>query len=264
MGLQRKDRELVLHGHETGRIVRFDNGEYIEVHEPLTDEERWVLVSYQNLKPRELAPEHNEHGVRRKGYRWDRFKAALSRFYYEDRVEPVTPAELAAAQHHGHGAEELDSDGHAEATEAVNMAGSIAKNLYGYQQSRGLSAADATTALNNAFASPKNTPAAPDGGTTNLDTLIPQIQLPPDHPFNYKVTATTGTSGDGNGSLVFCILAAKIGEATNTVLYSSHSSADPTWNRNYSTQAYVTEGDQTHAAGGYCDTAGAVTAAFST
>ena len=152
----------------------------------------------------------------------------------------------------------------AEATEAVNMAGSIAKNLYGYQQSRGLSAADATTALNNAFASPKNTPAAPDGGTTNLDTLIPQIQLPPDHPFNYKVTATTGTSGDGNGSLVFCILAAKIGEATNTVLYSSHSSADPTWNRNYSTQSYVTEGDQTHAAGGYCDTAGAVTAAFST
>ena len=144
------------------------------------------------------------------------------------------------------------------------MAGSIAKNLYGYQQSRGLSAALATTALNNAFASPKNTPAAPDGGTTNLDTLIPQIQLPPDHPFNYKVTATTGTSGDGNGSLVFCILAAKIGEATNTVLYSSHSSADPTWNRNYSTQSYVTEGDQTHAAGGYCDTAGAVTAAFST
>ena len=152
----------------------------------------------------------------------------------------------------------------AEATEAVNMAGSIAKNLYGYQQSRGLSAALATTALNNAFASPKNTPAAPDGGTTNLDTLIPQIQLPPDHPFNYKVTAATGTSGDGSGSLVFCILAAKIGEATNTVLYSSHSSADPTWNRNYSTQSYVTEGDQDHAAGGYCDTAGAVTAAFST
>ncbi len=152
----------------------------------------------------------------------------------------------------------------AEATEAVNMAGSIAKNLYGYQQSRGLSAADATSALNNAFASPKNTPAAPDGGVTNLDTLIPQIQLPPDHPFNYKVTATTGTSGDGNGSLVFCILAAKIGDATNTVLYSSHSSADPTWNRNYSTQSYVTEGDQNHAAGGYCDTAGAVTAAFST
>lgn len=100
MGLQRKDRELVLHGHETGRIVRFDNGEYIEVHEPLTDQERWVRVSYDALKPRELAPEHNDRGVRRKGYRWDRFKAAWSRFYFEDRVEPVTPAELREAQAH--------------------------------------------------------------------------------------------------------------------------------------------------------------------
>ncbi|MGY4642765.1 ubiquinol-cytochrome c reductase cytochrome b subunit [Cellulomonas sp. URHB0016] len=34
LGLQRKDRELVLHGHETGRIVRFASGEYIEVHKP--------------------------------------------------------------------------------------------------------------------------------------------------------------------------------------------------------------------------------------
>jgi len=152
----------------------------------------------------------------------------------------------------------------AEATEAVNMAGSIAKNLYGYQQSRGLSSANATTALNNSFAAPKNAPQAPDGGTINLDTLIPHIQLPPDHAFNYKITATTGTSGDGSGSLVFCILAAKIGEPTNTVLYSSHSSAEATWNRHYSTQAFVTEGDQPHSAGGYCDTAGAVTAAFGT
>ncbi len=103
LGLQRKDRELVLHGHETGRIVRFDNGEYIEVHEPLTEQERWVLVSYRNLKPRELAPELNDRGVRRKGYRWDRFKSAWSRFYFEDRVEPITPAELKEAQeHHAH------------------------------------------------------------------------------------------------------------------------------------------------------------------
>lgn len=108
LGLQRKDRELVLHGHETGRIVRFDNGEYIEVHEPLTEQERWVRVSYHNLKPRELAPELNDRGVRRKGYRWDRFKAAWSRFYFEDRVEPVTPAELKAAQdHHAHQVERM-------------------------------------------------------------------------------------------------------------------------------------------------------------
>jgi ubiquinol-cytochrome c reductase cytochrome b subunit len=107
LGLQRKDRELVLHGHETGRIVRFESGEYIEVHEPLTAEERWVLVSYENLKPHEVGPEENEFGVRRKGRRWRKFKAALSRFYFEDRVEPVTPEELRAAQaHHAHELEE--------------------------------------------------------------------------------------------------------------------------------------------------------------
>jgi hypothetical protein len=140
----------------------------------------------------------------------------------------------------------------------------LQKNLYGYQQSRGLSATAVSTALNNAFSSPSNAPDAPTGGTTNLDTLIPQMQLPADHGFNYLITATVGTSGAGNAQLVFCILGAKIGDTTATVLYSSHASADPTWNRNYSTQAYVTEGAQTHAAGGYCSTAGAAVAAFGT
>ena len=152
----------------------------------------------------------------------------------------------------------------AEATEAVNMAGSISKNLRAYQQSRGLAAAGAATALNNSFSKPTSDTTTPDGGTTDLDTLIPQMQLPPDHEFTYKITSVVGTSGVGSGSLVYCILAEKIGEATSTVLYSSHASADPTWNRHYSTQAYVTEGDQAHAAGGYCNAAGAVVAAFGT
>jgi len=126
LGLQRKDRELVLHGHETGRIVRFDNGEYIEVHEPLSEEERWVLVSYDVLRPQELAPEHNEHGVRRKGYRWERFTARLSRFYYEDRVEPVTPAELRAAQEAHHA--EVDAMAARSEAESAAVAADAAGN----------------------------------------------------------------------------------------------------------------------------------------
>ena len=101
-GLQRKDRELAIHGHETGRIVRTEAGEYIEVHEPLTDQELWLAVGHDNLVPIEIEPKYNERGVRRRGYRLARRRLALSRFYYEDRVEPVTPAELAeeAKQHH--------------------------------------------------------------------------------------------------------------------------------------------------------------------
>ena len=153
----------------------------------------------------------------------------------------------------------------AEATEAVNMSGSIARNLLSYQQSRGLTAAGASTVLNLSFASPSGTPAAPAGATgNNLDVLIPQLQLPGDHEFNYTIATTVGTSGAGSGVLVFCILATKLTAITNTVLYSSHASAQATWNRHYSNTAYVTEAEEAHAAGGYCDPAGAVVAAFGT
>jgi ubiquinol-cytochrome c reductase cytochrome b subunit len=101
LALQRKDRELVLHGHETGRIVRFASGEYIEVHKPLDAHERWLRVQHDPRRPIEIEPAEDSRGVRRKGYRIDRFRQRLSQVFYEDRVEPVTPAELAAAQSHG-------------------------------------------------------------------------------------------------------------------------------------------------------------------
>ncbi|GAA1987515.1 cytochrome bc complex cytochrome b subunit [Isoptericola halotolerans] len=101
LGLQRKDRELVLHGHETGRIVRFANGEYIEVHRPLDDQERWLRVNYDAHRPLEIEPATDARGVKRPGYQKDKQWQKLSRFFFEDRVEPVTPAELAAAHAHG-------------------------------------------------------------------------------------------------------------------------------------------------------------------
>jgi ubiquinol-cytochrome c reductase cytochrome b subunit len=101
LALQRKDRELVLHGHESGRIVRFANGEYIEVHTPLDEEERWLRVNYEAHRPLEIAPATDGRGVKRRGYKAERRWQRLSRFFFEDRVEPVTPAELAAAHSHG-------------------------------------------------------------------------------------------------------------------------------------------------------------------
>jgi len=101
LGLQRKDRELVLHGHETGRIVRFASGEYIEVHKPLDAHERWLRVQHDAIRPLEIEPAEDSRGVRRKGYRTDRLRQRLSEMFYEDRIEPVTPAELAAAHSHG-------------------------------------------------------------------------------------------------------------------------------------------------------------------
>lgn len=97
LGLQRKDRDLALYGHESGRIVRSATGEYAEVHTPLTEHERWILVQHDSYRPLEIEPEYDEQGVRRKGYRKDKMRYRVSKFFFEERVEPPTPAEVAAA-----------------------------------------------------------------------------------------------------------------------------------------------------------------------
>ena len=68
----------VLHGRETGRLVRMPNGEFTEIHEPISPEKAWVLTSHEQLAPLEL-PEHDESGVRRKGVLKNRLRNRFSR-----------------------------------------------------------------------------------------------------------------------------------------------------------------------------------------
>jgi ubiquinol-cytochrome c reductase cytochrome b subunit len=107
LGMQRKDREKVLHGWETGRVFRTAEGEVFELHEPLAPTDRWVLVQHEPTRPLELPPPVDDNGVRRPGSRGATMRQAISRFYFQDRVEPVTPAELAAAHHDHHEPEAL-------------------------------------------------------------------------------------------------------------------------------------------------------------
>lgn len=111
LGLQRKDREKVLHGRETGRVFRTAEGEVFELHEPLNEYDRWLLVQHESGGPVELPPVTDDNGVRRPGSRSDTWRRRISRFYFEDRVEPVTPAELEAAHHEHHGHEAIESHG---------------------------------------------------------------------------------------------------------------------------------------------------------
>jgi ubiquinol-cytochrome c reductase cytochrome b subunit len=96
IGLQKKDREIALHGFESGRIVRLPGGEYIEVHRDLGDYERWRLVSYDDYQPLMLRP-----NARGKITNSARLRANLSRWFFEDRIAPVSKGELEASQHHG-------------------------------------------------------------------------------------------------------------------------------------------------------------------
>src|SRR5690606_1744687 len=92
LGVQRKDREIVLHGYETGRIVRLPGGEYVEVHEPVDAYERWRLIDHDSYEPPVLRPD--EAGRIRLR---DRARATLSRWFFQDRILPVTASELHTA-----------------------------------------------------------------------------------------------------------------------------------------------------------------------
>jgi ubiquinol-cytochrome c reductase cytochrome b subunit len=95
VGLQKKDREIALHGFESGRIVRLPGGEYVEVHEQLSDYERWKLVSFDDYAPIMLRPDKQGRITARA-----RLRARMSSWFFQDRIAPVTRTEIEASSHH--------------------------------------------------------------------------------------------------------------------------------------------------------------------
>ena len=97
LALQRKDKEVAIHGRESGRIVRLPHGEYIEVHEPLDEYELYKLVDFKDYQPTLARP--NAQGKITVGAR---VRSSLSRFYFQDRITPATKTEIEQARHHAH------------------------------------------------------------------------------------------------------------------------------------------------------------------
>ena len=121
LSLQRRDREKLLHGRETGRILRLPTGEFIEVHEPVNSEEKALLESKPDTKPLPEPPETDSAGVRNPKYKSGRRAAGLSRFLYRDTIEKPTEAEM----HHGEQAVEAEDEFEApllEREEAMHIA----------------------------------------------------------------------------------------------------------------------------------------------
>ncbi|MEY2709595.1 MAG: hypothetical protein RL031_468 [Actinomycetota bacterium] len=78
LSLQRADRELVLHGRETGRLVMMPHGEFVEVHEPISPEKAWLLTQHEQVPPLALE-EHDASGVRRPKALTNKLRARMSR-----------------------------------------------------------------------------------------------------------------------------------------------------------------------------------------
>lgn len=100
LSLQHKDRERLLHGDPTGRLLRLPSGEFIEVHEPLSDEVKAVLLARTELPMLPPPAERDANGVKTPGLWAKKLQHRLNRWWYVDQVPMPTAAELAAAKSH--------------------------------------------------------------------------------------------------------------------------------------------------------------------
>ncbi len=100
LGLQRRDRDKLLHGYETGRVLRLPNGEFIEVHGELSVEEKAKIVAKEDLNPLAALPATDDAGVRDPKARGSKAKAAISRFFLADTIARPTDEEITEAERH--------------------------------------------------------------------------------------------------------------------------------------------------------------------
>jgi ubiquinol-cytochrome c reductase cytochrome b subunit len=97
LSLQRADRELVLHGRETGRLLRLPHGEFVEVHEPISPEKAYLLTSHEQAPALEL-PEVDGRGVKRAGAIRNKIRSRMS-VAHSEAIPKVSADDLKEIEH---------------------------------------------------------------------------------------------------------------------------------------------------------------------
>lgn len=145
--------------------------------------------------------------------------------------------------------------------EVAQDAASVTGAISGYAQSQLQTAAALKTQIDG-------TSATPDlSGTTEISTIIPQIQIPKDGHFNYAISAVVATDGPAKDEVAYCIIATGRTNAAvsgGKVLYSSAASTKAGWDGRVNRTPFV-NGDTTLTgvtAGGYCTATGTASATF--
>jgi len=98
LSLQRADRELVLHGRETGRLLRLPHGEFVEVHEPISPEKAYLLTSHEQAPALELS-EVDSRGVKRAGAIRNKLRSRMS-VAHAEAIPKVSVEDLKEIESH--------------------------------------------------------------------------------------------------------------------------------------------------------------------
>lgn len=92
LSLQRADRDLVLYGKETGRLVMLPHGEFVEIHEELSPAKKYALTQHEQPKAIALVTEDARGVLNPKGFR-AKVQARFSTAHAVNIPKP-TPNEL--------------------------------------------------------------------------------------------------------------------------------------------------------------------------
>jgi ubiquinol-cytochrome c reductase cytochrome b subunit len=120
LGLQRKDKELIEHGLETGIIRQLPSGEFVEIHRPMNEEELAILESKRVPALMPAAGSEDKNGVRapQVSGAMGRARAIANRAFAETEVVEANghgnghgPADEHAAVSAGHGELPRGGDG---------------------------------------------------------------------------------------------------------------------------------------------------------
>jgi ubiquinol-cytochrome c reductase cytochrome b subunit len=118
ISLQRHDNERLLHGYETGIIMRSVEGGYAERHLPLNPSKAYVLTARDRDHVHTVDSETDTNGVPAPGSRSQRVRARLSTLWFADNVQKPTREELEEGHHDAEHEHELQAgldhpaDGH--------------------------------------------------------------------------------------------------------------------------------------------------------
>jgi ubiquinol-cytochrome c reductase cytochrome b subunit len=117
IGLQRSDRDRMLHGAESGIIDRAPSGKYAERHRPISEGEAFKLTQHEDIPA--LLPATDTDGFSVKEIKREQRRRQATRFYFIDTLRRPTRAEIEeAAHHHMHAMALEDGDGEHHAIEA--------------------------------------------------------------------------------------------------------------------------------------------------
>ena len=118
ISLQRHDQEKLLHGYETGIIMRSPEGGYSERHLPINDATAYTLTARDRDRIHTPPSTVDGNGVPAPGSRIQALRAKLSEKMYGHNVQKPTREELEEGHHHTEHEQELQAgldhpaDGH--------------------------------------------------------------------------------------------------------------------------------------------------------